>query len=214
MQGNIKIKKIGDEYFYKATNIFKEDFLLELYESSVFWLDNTRQNISLLTEKDKEPYPPEASGRLLEFDDHIKDKLWIKYYGQIKLHIANYCKISNINISNIKIKSSWITRVFDNEFDNHSKEYLRSLRKQFNPFNNMHSHKNNPVGVVFYLKNPNPKWGTLIKITDTEFINNSGEENSIFIFNTKIKHSGIYPPDEELQTVPRIALVTDCIYNL
>ena len=75
----------------------------------------------------------------------------------------------------------------------------------------MHSHSSNQIGVVYYAKNPNPKYGTLIKLSDNQMFKNDGEENSLLIFNPQQYHTAIYPTLEEIKTCPRITIVVDCI---
>jgi hypothetical protein len=43
----------------------------------------------------------------------------------------------------------------------------------------MHSHKDNPIGMVYYLKNPDPKYGTIVKLSEKKLFQNDGEENSL-----------------------------------
>lgn len=211
MDKKIKIKKYNDFYFYKALNVFSEQFLEKLEKSTVHWLETTRKSFSIMTETvGKEAYPPEASSRLLDIPAYKNDPISIKYYNELKLHIAKYCEITGLNLSKVSFHSSWITRVADIETEEYSKEVLRGKRERYSTFGNMHSHQNNPIGIIYYLKNPNPKYGTLIKLSHNEMFNNNGEENSLLIFNPKLYHSPIYPPTEELEKSPRISIVTDC----
>ena len=77
----------------------------------------------------------------------------------------------------------------------------------------MHSHKNNPIGVVYYLKNPSPKYGTIVQLTENKIFNNDGEENSLMVFNPELYHTALYPPLEEVQKYPRMTIVCDCMFN-
>lgn len=221
MDKKIKVKKYNNFYFYKALNVFPEEFLPKLYDYAVYWLESTRKEFSILTETvGKEAYPPEASGRLLDIPAYKNDPISIKYYNELKLHIAKYCEISKksvsnlgnnyLDVSNLKFHSSWITRVADIETEEYSKEVLRGKRERYSAFGNLHSHENNPVGMVYYLKNPDPKYGTIIKLSSNEMFNNNGEENSLLIFNPKLYHSPLYPTNEDLEKSPRITIVTDC----
>lgn len=74
----------------------------------------------------------------------------------------------------------------------------------------MHSHKSNPIGLVYYLKNPDPKYGTIVKVSDKKIFNNNGEENSIMIFDPRAYHTALYPPIKETKEYPRITIVADC----
>jgi hypothetical protein len=206
MTKTIQVKKYEGNYFYKASDVIPEELLPELYDSAVHWLESTRKEIT------EEVYPPEASGQLLSYSDFVASDIWEKFYNEIKKHIAKYCDISSIDLSTIKLHSSWITRIADIEFPGkHTRADLRRRLQQHNVFGNMHSHKNNPVGMVYYLKNPNPKYGTIVKLTDEKIYQNDGEENSLMIFNPRLYHTAIYPSIEIAQKYPRITIVADCI---
>jgi hypothetical protein len=208
MSKTIQVKKHEDSYFYKAFDVIPEEMLSELYDSAVYWLETTRKPIT------EEVYPPEASNQLLSINEFVTSELWQKFYSEIRRHIAKYCTIADIHLPSIKVHSSWITRIADIEFPGtHTKEDLRKRLRQHNVFGNMHSHKNNPIGMVYYLKNPDPKYGTIVKLTDKKIFQNDGEENSLLIFNPKLYHTAIYPPIEVAQNYPRITIVVDCIDN-
>lgn len=206
MSKTIQVKKYEDSYFYKAFDVIPEELLQELYDSAVHWLETTRKEIT------DEVYPPEASGQLLSYEKFITSDIWTKFYTEIKKHIGKYCSISGINLSTIRLDSSWITRIADIEFSGkHTKSDLRRRLLQHNVFGNMHSHEENPIGMVYYLKNPDPKYGTIVQLTDKKIYQNDGEENSLMIFNPRLYHTAIYPPIEIAKTHPRITIVADCI---
>ena len=208
MSKKIQVKKYENSYFYKAFDVMPEEILPDLYSSAVHWLESTRKPIT------KEVYPPEASDQLLGYTEFVTDPLWSQYYREVKRHIAKYCQVAGIDLASICIHSSWITRVADIEFPGkHTKEQLRSRLRQHNTFGNMHSHTDNPIGVVYYLKNPSPKYGTIVQLTKEKIFNNDGEENSLMIFNPKLYHTALYPSLEEVQKHPRITIVCDCMFR-
>ena len=88
MSKKIQVKRHEDSYFYKALDVMPEEILPDLYDSAVKWLETTRKPIT------KEVYPPEASAQLLAFTDFITDPLWIKFYTEIRKHIAKYCQVT------------------------------------------------------------------------------------------------------------------------
>ena len=207
MSKSIQVKKHDNHYFYKASEVIPEEMLSDLYGSAVEWLEKTRKEIT------DEVYPPEASSQLLSIEEFVTSELWSKFYTEIKKHIAKYCEITGIELSSIKIHSSWIARVADIEFPGkHTKEELRRRLKQHSAFGNMHSHTDNPIGMVYYLKNPDPKYGTIVKLTDSKIFQNNGEENSLMIFDPELYHTALYPPLETVQEYPRITIVADCCY--
>lgn len=205
MSKTIQVKKYEGDYFYKAYDVIPEELLNDLYASSIEWLEKTRKPIT------EEVYPPEASGQLLSYAEFTSSDLWQRFYSEIRRHIAKYCTVSGVDLSTIKIHSSWITRIADIEFPGkHTKEELRKRLRQHSAFGNMHSHTDNPIGMVYYLKNPDPKYGTIVKLTDKKIFQNDGEENSLMIFNPRLYHTAIYPPIEVAEEYPRITIVADC----
>jgi hypothetical protein len=210
MEKTVQIKKYEDNYFYKAYNFMPEESLPELYSSAIKWLEKTRKSTL------EEVFPPEASQNLLSIemgDSFLSEQIWINFYSEVKKHIAQYCKVSEISTQNIRLHSSWITRLHNLDFPSvHSKNDLKKRLGLHNTFGNMHSHKNNPIGLVYYLKNPNPKYGTVVKISDKKIFNNNGEENTIMIFDPRLYHTALYPPIKETEIYPRITIVADCEY--
>lgn len=208
MTKKITVKKHNDSYFYKATEVIDEHYLTELYDSAVYWLENTRKDIT------EEVYPPEASAELFSYPEFVNSDLWKMFYNAIKTHIAKYCEITGIKLSSINIHSSWITRIADIEFgDSYIKGELRKRLRQHNALGNMHSHIDNPIGMVFYLKNPDPKYGTIVKLSDKKIFHNDGEENSLLIFDPQLYHTALYPSISVSEKYPRITIVVDCSYK-
>jgi hypothetical protein len=210
MEKTAQIKKHEGNYFYKAYNFMPEESLPELYSSAVKWLENTRKSTL------EEVFPPEASQNLLGNaiqESFLSEQVWVNFYSEAKKHIAQYCKVTGINIQNIRLHSSWITRLHNLDFPSvHSKNELEKRLGLHNTFGNMHSHKTNPIGMVYYLKNPDPKYGTIVKITNKKIFNNNGEENTIMIFDPRLYHTALYPPIKETEVYPRITIVVDCEY--
>lgn len=210
MERTAQIKKYDGHYFYKSFNFMPEESLPELYSSAVKWLEDTRKSTL------EELFPPEASHNMLDSDlksSCSSEQIWITFYNEAKKHIYQYCKVANIDINNIKLHSSWITRLHNLDFPSeHLKKDLKKRLSLHNTFGNMHSHKGNPIGLVFYLKNPDPKYGTIVKVSDKKIFNNNGEENSIMIFDPRLDHTALYPPIKESSIYPRITIVLDCEY--
>lgn len=208
MAKTIRVKKYENNYFYKAFDVMPEELLSDLFKSAGEWLDKTRKPIT------EEVYPPEATRQLLDTPEFINSDLWERFYSTIKSHIAKYCEVSGMDISKIKLHTTWITRIADIEFPgSHTKEELKNRLRQHSAYGNMHSHKDNPIGVVYYLKNPDPKYGTTIKLTDNKLFVNDGEENSLLIFNPELYHTAIYPSWEIAKESPRITVVVDCCFT-
>ena len=136
------------------------------------------------------------------------------FYSEVRRHIAKYCQVVGMDPETIKLHSTWITRVADIEFEGtHTKNQLRARLNNHSTFGNMHSHTDNPIGVVYYLKNPDPKYGTIVQLTDKKVFNNNGEENSMMIFNPELYHTALYPTLDIVETYPRITIVVDCCFT-
>jgi len=217
MDRKITVKKFNDNYFYKANILFPEYQLEKIESSSIEWLENTRKNVFFTKSgskdymENRELYPPEASSELTSNADFSKDDIWVDYLNCIKVHVLEYCKITKIKTPK-KLLSTWITRVADVDIPGiYNRDELRELRAKHNPLGNMHSHKDNRIGVIFYLKNPDPKYGTVVKLENNKIFQNNGEENSLMIFNPELYHTGIYPTEQDLQKSPRITIVSDFI---
>ena len=210
-----------DGYFYKSLDVMPEELLNELYESSVYWLERTRKPVT------REVYPPEATDEILLDEDFINSDIWQKFYSEMRKHISRYCSISDIHYPSIRIHSSWITRVADIEIPGQStRDEMRFRLKNHVSIGGLHSHTQstsgieetdsntiNPIGLVYYLKNPDPQYGTIVKLSEDKIFYNSGEENSLVIFDPRLHHAAIYPPVEVIEKCPRISIVIDCCYK-
>jgi hypothetical protein len=210
-----------DGYFYKSLDVMPEELLNELYESSVYWLERTRKPVT------REVYPPEATDEILLDADFINSDIWQKFYSEMRKHISRYCSISDMHYPSIRIHSSWITRVADIEIPGQStRDEMRFRLKNHVSIGGLHSHTQstsgieetdsntiNPIGLVYYLKNPDPEYGTIVKLSEDKIFYNSGEENSLVIFDPRLHHAAIYPPVEVIEKYPRISIVIDCCYR-
>jgi len=213
MDRKIVVKKFSDNYFYKAINIFPDYQLDKLNQSSVHWIESTRKDIVVDSdsEENREFYPPESSSELTSYKNFIEDDLWISYLECIKAHTLNYCKLTEIAIPE-RLLSTHIKRVADIEISEvYSKEYLKKLRTKRNPMGTVNNNKSNRIRAIFYLKNPDIKYGTVIKLENNKIFKNDGEENSIIIFNPELYHAGLYPTEEDLQISPQITIICDFV---
>lgn len=202
---HIQVKRHDGNYFYKATDVFSEGMASDIATEAYEWISNNRKPIT------SEVYPPEtcrASYELLK-----NTPFWSVFYAEIKKHIAKYCEVTGIDSSLVSIDESWMTKVDDIEIPGkHSRDSLRRRLKQNNTFGNMHSHEHNQIGIVYYAKNPDPKFGTLVKLSENKIFKNDGEVNSLLIFNPQLYHTAVYPTLEDIQNNgERITIVLDCI---
>ena len=106
--------------------------------------------------------------------------------------------------------ASWITRVKDLNFPHKMEIDLVDRLRRHSTEGNMHAHLDcDPVTSVFYLKNPDKKYGTLIKKAGGSNMLNFGEENSIIIFDGRLFHSAVYPPMTITKKYPRYTIIAD-----
>jgi hypothetical protein len=198
----------NDGYFYKESNVIPEELLSDLYDSTIDWLETTRKSIT------KETYPPEASSELWSIPEFVNQPIWKNFYSIINKHVERYCNNSGIDFSKIKTHSAWINRIADLEFyGQNTREELRFRLKHHISIGDMHSHDDNPIGVVYYFKNPDPKYGTAVKLSEDKIFHSKGEENSLMIFDPRLYHTALYPPLEKVTDHPRIVIVTDYCYE-
>ena len=215
------LKPNEDGYFYKSLDVMPEEFLNELYEFSVYWMERTRKSVA------KEVYPPEMTDcELLLEKDFINSHTWKKFYSEIEKHISKYCSLSGIEYSSILIQSLWITRVADIEIPGQcTRDEMKFRLKNDVTVGGLHSHTEttsgieeadsntiNPIGMVYYLKNPDPQYGTIVKLSEDKVYYNSGEENSLVIFDPRLHHTAVYPPVEVIEKCPRMTIVIDYCY--
>ena len=200
----VKSIEIDGYHFYKVIDVFPKTFLKKLYKSSVYWLEKTRKDTT------EEVFPPEASGKLFEYDEFKNDPIWRKYYNTLDLIVKEYSKLIDIPMDYLSRHASWITRVKDLDFSHKMEVDLIDRLRRHSTEGNMHAHLDcDPITSVFYLKNPDKKYGTLIKKAGGQNILNIGEENSIIIFDGRLFHSAVYPPMAITKKYPRYTIVAD-----
>jgi hypothetical protein len=191
MKINIKVKSYGGNNFYKTWNFLPDGTIENLLKSS--------NNLFITHLKKNEVFPPDTTLNILS-DTLFEEDCWKIFLQQTQKHISQYAKLFNLDFKQIKPHSAWITRV----------PYNPNGHK-FNAIHNLHSHTGNTVSLLYYLKNPSKKYGTIVKISESEFYLNEGEENSAFIFDASLLHSGVYPTKEELEVSPRYVISFDFI---
>ena len=200
----VKSIEVDGYHFYKVTDIFPKTFLKKLYKSSTYWLEKTRKDTT------EEVFPPEASGRLFEYEEFKNDPIWIRYYNTLDDIVKEYSKLVDIPMDYLSRHASWITRVKDLNFPHKMEIDLVDRLRRHSTEGNMHAHLDcDPVTSVFYLKNPDKKYGTLIKKAGGSNMLNFGEENSIIIFDGRLFHSAVYPPMTITKKYPRYTIIAD-----
>tara|TARA_B100000427_G_scaffold33036_1_gene24097 strand:- start:1177 stop:1851 length:675 start_codon:yes stop_codon:yes gene_type:complete len=193
-----QVKKFNGNYFLSIQKFLPEEILEGLIESCD----------TLITDRKKDPqyevFPPEATWSIL---GHVEDQyVWQTLFDRVRLSIVQYCKLADINYKNVVLHSSWVTRYNGLPEDD---PLAKNKIDTFTPYKNLHNHDNNPIGVIIYLKNPDPKYGTMVKVSDKQIYMHQGIENTALIYDARLYHSAIYPPLELVEKHPRYTVVVD-----
>ena len=149
-------------------------------------------------------FPPEATLNIL---NEVKDQyVWNTLYDRVRSGIVQYCKLADLNYKYVNFHSSWVTRYNGLPEDD---PLAKNKIDTFTPYKNLHNHDNNPIGVIIYLKNPDPKYGTMVKVSDKQIYMHQGVENTALIYDARLYHSAIYPPLNVVEKYPRYTVVVD-----
>ena len=201
MTSKVQVKKFNGNYFLNIQNFLPEEIIKGLITSSNKLIRKHKKNPEL------EVFPPEATW---DIKDEVKGEyIWDTLYEKVRLGIVQYCKVADLDHRCITIHSSWVTR-----YNKLPKEdpLAQSKVDNFTPYKNLHSHEGNPIGVIIYLKNPDPKYGTMVKVSDKQIYMHQGVENSALVYDARLFHSAIYPPLNMTKKHPRITVVADYAY--
>lgn len=238
MAKSISVKKYDNEYFYKALNVFPDHLLDDIAKEASAWIDANRKPFSdevYPPEASIESYQlliehPFWSSFYTELKKHIlkycqitkKDTSTLKVDQSWMTRVADNA-VDSPGFKAIETKErewssddhTWktLSLIETKEVDDrHTREEIKRRLQQNNTFGNMHSHETNDIGLIYYAKNPDPKYGTIVKLSDNKMFKNDGEENSLIIFNPKLYHTAVYPQIEELESSSRITIVMDCSF--
>ena len=198
MTSKVQVKKFNDNYFLNIQNFLPE----EIIEGLLGGCDE------LITKIKKDPtievFPPEATLNIL---NEVKDQyIWNTLYDRVRLGIVQYCKLAGLNYKYVNFHSSWVTRYNGLPEDD---PLAKNKIDTFTPYKNLHNHEDNPIGVIIYLKNPDPKYGTMVKVSDKQIYMHQGVENTALIYDARLYHSAIYPPLDIVKKYPRYTVVVD-----
>lgn len=199
-----KIIYLDGEYLYKSYNVVSKINQTNLVQEAEIYLNAHRDLM--------EPNPPKrAYSTIPECQYHIKKlsskKCWNNLLTKIFSEVNNYYK-NYFNSSPVLI-NFWIDKVdfySDEDIDN-----ILYFDNDLNAYTDdvYHVHKKNTsVSCIFYLQNPNKRYGTLIK-TKSRSLVLEGTENSLSIFNSRIFHTAVYPDRKESLKYPRYTIGFD-----
>ena len=201
---NNEINYLDGEYLYKSYNVISKIDQTNLVQEAEIYLNAHRDPM--------EPHPPARAYELLPKCQYVirelsYKKCWNNLLKNIFSEVNNYYK-NYLNSSPV-IVNFWIDKVgfYSNEnitktlyFDNDLNAYTDTK---------YHVHKKNTSTVcIFYLQNPNKRYGTLIK-TKSRSLVLDGTENSLSIFNSRAWHTAVYPDRKESYYYPRYTIGFD-----
>jgi hypothetical protein len=186
--------------FYKVYDILPKNLLEDLIENCKLQVKICKRNCNPSDRGPHDPFPPEEAEyffnkKLLEMPcwNYVMSKAFkeiYKYYDK-----------------KVYLESCWINKIgyYSNE-DIINKLYLHDTYNLYTE-NHYHIHPTDHVlSLVFYLQNPDPKYGTIISTKTGEYIMD-GSVNSFSIFNSSLYHCAVIPPPEVTSKFPRYVLV-------
>lgn len=198
MASKAQVKKFNGNYFLNIQNFLPEEVMGGLLESCDELITKIKKDPTI------EVFPPEATSNIL---NEIKNQyVWDTLLERVRLGIVQYCKLTDLNYKNVRFHSSWVTRYNGLPKDD---PLAKNKVDTFTPYRNLHNHDNNPIGVIIYLKNPDPKYGTMVKVSDKQIYMHQGVENTALIYDARLNHSAIYPPLDVVEKYPRYTVVVD-----
>jgi len=198
MTSKVQVKKFNGNYFLNIQNFLPEEIMEGLLESCDELITKIKKDPTI------EVFPPEATLNIL---NEVKDQyVWDTLYNRVRAGIVQYCKLADLNYKYVRFHSSWVTRYNGLPEDD---PLAKNKIDTFTPYKNLHNHDNNPIGVIIYLKNPDPKYGTMVKVSDKQIYMHQGVENTALIYDARLYHSAIYPPLNVVEKYPRYTVVVD-----
>ena len=194
-----KLYYFDDNYFYKSYNVLSESNQVQLVEESDSYLKTHR--------KVEEEMPIMMAENF--FTKKLLEKpCWKNLTKKILTHVSEYSK--NYLQLIPKLESCWINKVGFYPSDVQQKLYFDSDLQYYSD-NHYHSHHENQImSCVFYLRNPNKKYGTLIRTKNGSLVLD-GTENSLLIFDPRLYHTGLWPSPEESSKYPRYLIIMSFI---
>ena len=201
---NAEINYFDGEYLYKSYNVVSKKDQTNLVQESEIYLNIYRDL--------REPHPPiRAYSTIPECQHNIKKlssrKCWNNLLKNIFSEVNNYYK-NYLNSSPVII-NFWIDKVGFYSDENIAKTLYFDNDLNAYTDTKYHVHKKNTSTVcIFYLQNPNKRYGTLIK-TKSRSLVLDGTENSLSIFNSRVWHTAVYPDRKESHYYPRYTIGFD-----
>jgi|694.fasta_scaffold00667_66 hypothetical protein len=216
VEKNTKIVRVKDNYFYTAYNLFDKVTINSMREDCDRQFNKTNQ--TPLRGKQNSGCIIDCHGHHLSNSPEYpyKENCWNTFCMAAKKHVVNYCIHAGIDPEKIIPHSCWSSRMVDYEDPNN---YL-TLEWNHSTDNVISKHL---IGIIYYLSNPDPKYGTYVSIEKPKIKGlfnskntyyNEGIENSFFIFDAgKSYHSDMIPKLEDLRKKPKYVIRFDWYIN-
>jgi hypothetical protein len=197
-----KLYHCDGEYFYKSYNIINKSDQIDLIQEAELYLKSHRNSEEI------DPHPPMVAFNFFTVE-LLKKKCWknlIKSANKLANRYAK--KYLNLN-DNLLFHSCWINKVSHYTDEEIKNNLLFDIDFEAYTDNHVHIHSElQIVSCIFYLRNPDKKYGTLIE-TKNNFLVIDGTENSFSIFNPRLYHQALYPPREITSKYPRYSILID-----
>jgi hypothetical protein len=185
-----------DHYFHKSYNIISKVDQINLIQESESYLKTHR--------KIGELCPPIMAKNFFT-KKTLEKQCWKNLTKKICNEVNEYSK----NYLHIipKFETCWINKVNPyTEQDIENTLYFDNNLQLYTD-NHYHSHhKDQVISCIFYLQNPDKKYGTLVRTKNGSLVLD-GTINSLTIFDPRSHHTAIYPFSEENLTCPRYVII-------
>lgn len=195
-----KVFCFDEKYFYKSYNILSTKDRINLVEEAELYLKTHR--------KIGELHPPIMAEKFFT-KKLLKKECWKNLTKKVVTETNNYSN-KYLNLS-VRFESCWINKVgyYENQdikntlyFDNDVQSYTD---------NHYHAHHEDQlISCIFYLQNPNKKYGTLVRTNNGSLVLD-GTENSLTIFDPRLYHTALTPNPEISSVYPRYVILMSFI---
>jgi hypothetical protein len=185
-----------EKYFYKHYNTISKEDRTNLIEESELYLKTHR--------KIGELHPPIMAEKF--FTKKLLEKECWKNLTKEVLTIVNEYSKNYLNL-NVRFESCWINKVgFYSDVDIKNNLYFDEDVQSYTD-NHYHSHHDDQIiSCIFYLQNPDKKYGTLVRTKNGSLVLD-GTENSLTIFDPRLHHTALTPNPEVTSVYPRYVIV-------
>jgi hypothetical protein len=195
-----KLFYFDEKYFYKSYNTLSKEDRINLIEESELYLKTHR--------KIEELHPPIMAEKF--FTKKLLEKeCWKNLTKKVVDEINEYSK-TYLNVVP-KFESCWINKVGSYDDTDIKNTLYFDEDVQSYTDNHYHSHHEGQIiSCIFYLQNPNKKYGTLVRTKNGSLVLD-GTENSLTIFDPRLHHTALTPNSEVSSVYPRYVIIMSFI---